>query len=99
MGWQVGEHVQVWLADATEVRLRVVAVLADSIDLDRTLLGPIRDHRCQCQPQRRVIAGETLGQVDSLAALYGVTTIVEPGCCVPATPSSSKRRTRSGCPG
>ncbi|MBE1486203.1 ABC transporter permease [Plantactinospora soyae] len=40
MGWQVGEQVRVWLADATEVRLRVVAVLADSIDLDRTLLLP-----------------------------------------------------------
>jgi putative ABC transport system permease protein len=40
MGWRVGEDVRVWLADATEVRLRVVAVLADSIDLDRTLLLP-----------------------------------------------------------
>ncbi|GAA3752432.1 ABC transporter permease [Plantactinospora mayteni] len=40
MGWQLGERVQVWLADTTEVRLRVVAVLADSIDLDRTLLLP-----------------------------------------------------------
>ncbi|MEQ4300466.1 ABC transporter permease [Plantactinospora sp. B6F1] len=40
MGWRVGERVQVWLADTTEVRLRVVAVLADSVDLDRTLLLP-----------------------------------------------------------
>ncbi|MGI5146402.1 ABC transporter permease [Plantactinospora sp. CA-294935] len=40
MGWRVGDRVQVWLADTTEVRLRVVAVLADSVDLDRTLLLP-----------------------------------------------------------
>jgi putative ABC transport system permease protein len=47
MGWQLGEHVRVWLADTTEVRLRVVAVLADSIDLDRTLLLPWELGRAQ----------------------------------------------------
>ncbi|WP_199853377.1 ABC transporter permease [Plantactinospora sp. BC1] len=40
MGWRVGERVQMWLADTTKVRLRVVAVLDDSLDLDRTLLLP-----------------------------------------------------------
>ncbi|GAB3148286.1 ABC transporter permease [Micromonospora sonneratiae] len=40
MGWRHGQTVRVWLADGTEVRLRVVAVLADALDLDRTLLLP-----------------------------------------------------------
>ncbi|WP_327011114.1 ABC transporter permease [Dactylosporangium sp. NBC_01737] len=39
-GWRTGGTAQLWLDDATPVRLRVVAVLAPSIDLDQTVLLP-----------------------------------------------------------
>jgi putative ABC transport system permease protein len=39
-GWRTGGTAQLWLDDATPVRLRVVAVLAPSIDLDQAVLLP-----------------------------------------------------------
>ncbi|MDG6103540.1 ABC transporter permease [Dactylosporangium aurantiacum] len=39
-GWRTGGEARLWLDDATPVRLRVVAVLAPSIDLDQTVLLP-----------------------------------------------------------
>ncbi|MET7421554.1 ABC transporter permease [Dactylosporangium sp. NPDC005555] len=39
-GWRTGGTATLWLDDATEVRLRVVAVLSPSIDLDQTVLLP-----------------------------------------------------------
>jgi putative ABC transport system permease protein len=38
--WQLGQEVTLWLADSAQVRLRVVAVYADQIDLDETMLLP-----------------------------------------------------------
>ncbi|MEU5945304.1 FtsX-like permease family protein [Micromonospora sp. NPDC047465] len=38
--WSLDDVVSIWLADGTPVRLRVAAVLDDSLDLDRTLLLP-----------------------------------------------------------
>src|SRR5262249_4947316 len=38
--WRLGQTATMWLADATPVRLRVVAVLADQIDLEQTVLLP-----------------------------------------------------------
>jgi putative ABC transport system permease protein len=39
-GWRTGGTADLWLDDATPVRLRVVAVLEPSIDLDQTVLLP-----------------------------------------------------------
>jgi putative ABC transport system permease protein len=39
-GWRAGGTATLWLDDATPVRLRVVAVLEPSIDLDQTVLLP-----------------------------------------------------------
>ena len=38
--WRLGQTVGLWLGDSTPVRLRVVAVLADQIDLEQTVLLP-----------------------------------------------------------
>ena len=38
--WRLGRTVHLWLGDSTPVRLRVVAVLADQIDLEQTMLLP-----------------------------------------------------------
>jgi putative ABC transport system permease protein len=38
--WRLGQTATMWLADSTPVRLRVVAVLADQIDLEQTVLLP-----------------------------------------------------------
>jgi putative ABC transport system permease protein len=38
--WRLGQTVHLWLGDSTPVRLRVVAVLADQIDLEQTVLLP-----------------------------------------------------------
>jgi putative ABC transport system permease protein len=38
--WDVGDTVALWLGDSTPVRLRVVAVLAEQIDLTETVLLP-----------------------------------------------------------
>jgi putative ABC transport system permease protein len=38
--WRLGQTVRLWLGDSAPVRLRVVAVLADQIDLDQTVLLP-----------------------------------------------------------
>lgn len=38
--WQVGDRVHLWLADSTEVSLRLVAVLASQIDTEQTALLP-----------------------------------------------------------
>ncbi|GAA3227227.1 ABC transporter permease [Dactylosporangium siamense] len=39
-GWRTGGTADLWLDDATPVRLRVVAVLEPSLDLDQTVLLP-----------------------------------------------------------
>ena len=38
--WRLGQTASMWLGDSTPVRLRVVAVLADQIDLEQTVLLP-----------------------------------------------------------
>ena len=38
--WRLGQMATMWLADSTPVKLRVVAVLADQIDLEQTVLLP-----------------------------------------------------------
>jgi putative ABC transport system permease protein len=38
--WRLGQTATMWLGDSTPVRLRVVAVLADQIDLEQTVLLP-----------------------------------------------------------
>jgi putative ABC transport system permease protein len=38
--WRLGQTVRLWLGDSTPVRLRVVAVLPDQIDLEQTVLLP-----------------------------------------------------------
>jgi putative ABC transport system permease protein len=38
--WHLGQTARLWLDDSTPVRLRVVAVLADQVDLDQTVLLP-----------------------------------------------------------
>ena len=38
--WRLGQTATMWLADSTPVRLRVVAVFADQIDLEQTVLLP-----------------------------------------------------------
>lgn len=38
--WQIGDTIQVWLADSTPARLHVVTILPDSIDLGGTLFLP-----------------------------------------------------------
>jgi putative ABC transport system permease protein len=38
--WRLGQTAMLWLADSAPVRLRVVAVYADDIDLDQTVLLP-----------------------------------------------------------
>ena len=38
--WHLGQTASIWLDDSAPVRLRVVAVLADQVDLDQTVLLP-----------------------------------------------------------
>jgi putative ABC transport system permease protein len=38
--WRLGQTATMWLADSTPVKLRVVAVFADQIDLEQTVLLP-----------------------------------------------------------
>jgi putative ABC transport system permease protein len=38
--WRLGQMATMWLADSTPVKLRVVAVFADQIDLEQTVLLP-----------------------------------------------------------
>jgi putative ABC transport system permease protein len=38
--WRLGQIARIWLDDSAPVRLRVVAVLADQVDLDQTVLLP-----------------------------------------------------------
>jgi putative ABC transport system permease protein len=38
--WRLGQLASIWLDDSAPVRLRVVAVLADQVDLDQTVLLP-----------------------------------------------------------
>jgi putative ABC transport system permease protein len=38
--WRLGQIAQIWLADSTPVRLRVVAVYASQLDLEQTVLLP-----------------------------------------------------------
>jgi putative ABC transport system permease protein len=38
--WRLGETASLWLGDSAPVRLRVVAVLADQLDLEQTVLLP-----------------------------------------------------------
>jgi putative ABC transport system permease protein len=39
--WRLGQTADLWLGDSTPVRLRVVAVLGDRLDLDQTVLLPL----------------------------------------------------------
>jgi len=39
--WRLGQVIIIWLADSAQVRLRVVALYANQVDLDRTMLLPM----------------------------------------------------------
>jgi putative ABC transport system permease protein len=39
--WPLGQVITIWLADSAQVRLRVVALYADQVDLDHTMLLPL----------------------------------------------------------
>jgi len=71
MGWRLGHVARLWLADGTEVRLRVVAVLADSLDLDGTLLLPWelgRNHGPRTGAEIVYLDGGTLADLADTAA-------------------------------
>lgn len=39
--WRLGQVITIWLSDSAQVRLRVVALYADQVDLDQTMLLPL----------------------------------------------------------
>ncbi len=74
--WRLGQTVSLWLGDSTPVRLRVVAVLADQIDLDQTVLlpgrcGPRTSTRLATTVYPGLSPGARLGPVRAAAAAGG----------------------------
>jgi putative ABC transport system permease protein len=83
--WRLGQVITVWLADSAPVRLRVVAVYADQLDLDQTVLLPwaLRDAHTSAPLASAVYlrlspgAGPGTGQAVSAAAAAGGGTVIK----------------------
>jgi putative ABC transport system permease protein len=78
--WQLGDTAELWLGDSTPVRLRVVAVFANQLDLNQTVLLPwaLRDRHAQPLANTvylRVAPGTSTGEVAAVAAAGGGTLI------------------------
>jgi putative ABC transport system permease protein len=79
--WRLGDTAQLWLGDSAPVKLRVVAVLADQIDLDATVLLPwaLRDaHTSRPLADTvylRLNPGADLSTVDGVAGRDGGAVI------------------------
>jgi putative ABC transport system permease protein len=76
--WRLGQAATVWLGDSAPVRLRVVAVLADQIDLEQSVLLPsaLRDAHTSAPLASavylRLSPGASLAAVSAAAAGGGV---------------------------
>ena len=79
--WRLGQTAVIWLDDSTPVRLRVVAVYADQIDLDQTVLLPwaLRGTHSQAPVATavylRLSPGASLSALSRAAAAGGGTVI------------------------
>ena len=78
--WHLGETAHLWLGDSTPVRLRVVAVFANQLDLSDTLLLPwaLRDSHARPLANTvylRLAPGTSTGDVAAVAAAGGGTLI------------------------
>ncbi|WP_203901508.1 ABC transporter permease [Virgisporangium aliadipatigenens] len=74
--WRLGETAELWLGDSTPVRLRVVAVLPEQLDLDETVLLPwaLRDAHTRSLADAvyvRLAPGADPGPVAAVAAAGG----------------------------
>jgi putative ABC transport system permease protein len=75
--WHVGDRVHLWLADSTEVDLRLVAVLAKQIDTEETALLPAElraahtAHPVATTAYLRLAPGASLARIGSVAAAGG----------------------------
>jgi putative ABC transport system permease protein len=75
--WRLGDTAHLWLGDSAPVDLRVVAVLADQIDLENTVLLPmaLRDahtaHPLATSVYLRLSPDASLPAVDAVAATGG----------------------------
>jgi len=79
--WRLGQIASIWLDDSAPVRLRVVAVLADQVDLNQTVLLPwgLRDAHTgtplASAVYLRLTTGAHLAAVRAAAAAGGGTVI------------------------
>ena len=78
--WRLGETAQVWLGDSTPVRLRVVAVFADQLDLDETLLLPLALRDGHARPLAttvylRLASGASTSHLAAVVASGGGTVV------------------------
>ncbi len=97
--WRLGQVIPVWLADSAPVSLRVVAVYADQLDLDQTMLLPwaLRDAHSSAPLASAVYlrlspgAGPGTGQAVSAAAAAGGGTVIKASGYLSATGAQQDR--------
>jgi putative ABC transport system permease protein len=96
---RLGQVITLWLADSAQVRLRVVAVYADQLDLDQTVLLPwaLRDAHTSAPLASAVYlrlspgAGPGTGQAVSAAAAAGGGTAIKAGSYLSASNAQQDR--------
>ena len=98
--WNVGDTVALWLGDSTPVRLRVVAVLAEQIDLTETVLLPWALRDAHAQPLASTVylrfdAGTPRAAL-AAAAVAGGATLVRTADYLTAAATDRDRTNRFG---